>query len=78
MYLKQNIQIKNNHLFVSLKDFANLIWLFDNSIYSDTQRKADYVRMSIWKISWMKILERMRPTQEIKFLFVERMLCLWK
>ena len=47
LYLKQNMQIQNNHLFISLRDFANLIGVSDNSIYWDAQRKAAYIRMSI-------------------------------
>ena len=47
LHLKQNIETQNNHLFISLRDFANIVGLSDYLIYWDAERKTAYVRMAI-------------------------------
>ena len=45
VYLEQNTEMINNHFFISLRDFAKILGLYDTAIYWNEEVKSAYVRI---------------------------------
>ena len=45
LYLEQNTEMINNHFFISLRDFAKILGLYDTAIYWNEEVKSAYVRI---------------------------------